>query len=144
MCLFEVCSPYIEISWPSTYGNKSCSGKDHSGLTTVGLYAYPAWWGFTDAADRSRLERLLAGLRRWGYLPEEFPFFVELTRSSDSGLFKSISSNPDHVLRHNLSDKKPSGHNLHVRTRAHGFALPIKDSRNVVSSILYGTSMNEG
>jgi len=39
-----------------------------------------AWWGFTDAAERSRLhvERLLAGLRHEGYLPEDFPSFVEL------------------------------------------------------------------
>src|SRR6218665_1985253 len=53
-------------------------------MTTVAslLYASPAWWGFTDADDRSCLERLLAGLRCGGYLPEDFPSFVELARSS--------------------------------------------------------------
>src|SRR6218665_1417836 len=28
------------------------------------LYASPAWWGFTTAQDRDRLERLMGGLRR--------------------------------------------------------------------------------
>src|SRR6218665_3651097 len=53
-------------------------------MTTVAslLYASPAWWALTDAAGRIRLERLLAGLRREGYLPEDFPSFVELARSS--------------------------------------------------------------
>src|SRR6218665_1834222 len=112
-------------------------------MTTVAslLYASPAWWALTDAAGRIRLERLLAGLRREGYLPEDFPSYVELARSSDAGLFKSISSNPDHVLRHYLTDKKPSGQNRHPR--AHGLALLIKDSRHFVSRTLYGVLMND-
>src|SRR6218665_3950563 len=34
--------------------------------TTVSslMYASPAWWGFTDASERSRLNRLIAGLMR--------------------------------------------------------------------------------
>src|SRR6218665_890806 len=28
------------------------------------LYAFPAWWGFTTAQDRDRLERLMGRLRR--------------------------------------------------------------------------------
>src|SRR6218665_1663956 len=69
-------------------------------MTTVAslLYASSDWWGFTNAAERSRLDRLLSSLRRGGYLPEDFPSFVELSCSSDAGLFKSTSSNPEHVL----------------------------------------------
>src|SRR6218665_2576909 len=62
------------------------------------MYASPAWWGFTDAAERTRLNRLLASLSRSGYLPVDFPSFEELARLADDGLFRSISSNPDHVL----------------------------------------------
>src|SRR6218665_205994 len=45
-------------------------------MTTVSslMYASPSWWGFTDASDRSRLERQLASLRRAGFLPSDFPF----------------------------------------------------------------------
>src|SRR6218665_367725 len=37
-----------------------------SRATTVSslMYASPAWWGFTDASERSRLNRLIAGLIR--------------------------------------------------------------------------------
>src|SRR6218665_2597384 len=76
------------------------------------MYASPAWWGFTDAAERTRLNRLLASLRRAGYLPVDFPSFEELARLADDGLFRSISCNPNHVLRHYFKDKNPTGHNL--------------------------------
>src|SRR6218665_3155692 len=101
------------------------------------MYASPAWWGFrpTDAAARTRLNRPLASLRRAGYLPVDFPSFAELARLADDSLFRSISSNPDYVLRHYFKDKNPTGHNLHPR--GHNFALPRKDTCNFVSRILY-------
>src|SRR6218665_3267711 len=90
------------------------------------MFASPSWWGFTDASDRSRLERQLASLRRAGFLPSDFPSFDELARNADAGLFRSICSNPDHVLRHYFTDKRPTGHNLRPLV-AHSFALPSKD-----------------
>src|SRR6218665_939614 len=108
--------------------------------TTVSslMYASPAWWGFTDASERSRLNRLIAGLMRAGFLPTNFPTFEELARQADAGLFQAIHvcCDPDHVLRHYFTPKKPSGHNL--RPRAHHFNLPPKDHRNFVSRSLYG------
>src|SRR6218665_479351 len=100
------------------------------------MYASPAWWGFTDAAERTRLNRLMASLRRAGNLPVDFPSLEELARLSDDGLFRSISFNPDHVLRHYFKDKKQTGHNL--RPRAHDFALPCKDSKFCVPDTLRG------
>jgi len=79
--------------------------------------------------------RLLASLKRAGYLPVDFPSFEELARLADEGLFRSISSNPDHVLRHYFKDKNHTGHNL--RPRGHNVALPRKDTCNFVSRILY-------
>src|SRR6218665_872399 len=63
-----------------------------------------------------------------------------LLRNADAGLFRSICSNPDHVLRRCFTDKRPTGHNL--RPRAHSFALPSKDPRNFVSRTLYGALLN--
>jgi len=70
-------------------------------------------------SERSRLNRLIAGLIRAGFLPTDFPTFEELARQADTGLFRAICSNPDHVLRHYFTPKKPSGYNL--RPRAHNF-----------------------
>src|SRR6218665_2430772 len=69
------------------------------------MYASPAWWGFTDASERSRLNRLIAGLIRAGLLPTDFPTFEELAPQADTGLFRAICSNPDHVLRHYFTPK---------------------------------------
>src|SRR6218665_2182727 len=99
------------------------------------MYASAAWWGFNDAAEKTRLTRLLASLSRAGYLPVDFPSFEELARLADDDLFRSISSNPDHVLSHYFKDKNPTGHNL--RPRGHNFAFLRKDTCNFVSRILY-------
>src|SRR6218665_3194933 len=65
-------------------------------------YASPAWWGFATEEQRNRLERLLRGLRRRGFLPVDFPSFAALATEADLRLLKSISANPYHVLRHSV------------------------------------------
>src|SRR6218665_2427489 len=106
--------------------------------TTVAslLYASPAWWGFTSAEERPRLERLIARLRRGGYLPQDVPTFEELAGTADHQLFKSIITNPHHVLRRYFPEKKPSGYNL--RPRVHNCELPVKDTQNFVPHTIYG------
>src|SRR6218665_1355158 len=69
------------------------------------LYATPVWWGFAGVGDSQRLERLVARLRRMGYLPTDFPNVETLAEEADRNLFKSISQCPSHVLRHLLQDK---------------------------------------
>jgi len=117
---------------PSSRAATSCP------LTTVAslLYASPAWWGFTTAEQRNRQERLLLRLKRGGFLPADSPSFKELDRDADLGLFRSISSNPCHVLRHYFREGEHTGHKL--RPRTHNFALPIKDDRNFISRALHG------
>jgi len=46
-------------------------------MTTLAsiLYASPAWWGFTTARDRVRIEKLMSRLRRGGYLPPGHPSY---------------------------------------------------------------------
>src|SRR6218665_2822733 len=68
--------------------------------------------------DSSASWRVLDGA---GFLPPDFPSFDELARNADAGLFRSICSNPDHVLRHYFTDKRHTGHTL--PPRAHSFAL---------------------
>src|SRR6218665_3993991 len=65
---------------------------------------------------------------------------ILIAKNTDAGLFRSICSNPDHVLRHYFTDKSPIGQNL--RPRAHSFALPSKDPRNFVSRTLCGALLN--
>src|SRR6218665_4001403 len=50
----------------------------------------PAWWGFVGEGDRLRLERLIARMRRRGYLPSDFPNIASLAEEADRRLSKSI------------------------------------------------------
>src|SRR6218665_3369248 len=99
------------------------------------LYATPAWWGFAGVGDRQRLERLVARLRRMGYLPTDFPSVETLAKEADRNLFKAISQCPSHVLRHLLADKPTSSQSLCVRV--HNFVLPPKDNGHFLSRALY-------
>ena len=92
----------------------------------------PPRGGVTSATDRSKLERLVARLRRGGYLPADHPSFENLSMIADQRLYRSIVRSPYHVLRQFFLEKT---HNL--RPRAHNFALPIKDNNNFVPRILY-------
>jgi len=62
--------------------------------TTVAsmLYATPAWWGFDGESERQRLERLVARMRRSGYLPSDFPDLATLVEEADCtpGVFNYI------------------------------------------------------
>src|SRR6218665_400287 len=67
-------------------------------ITVASLqYTSPAWWGLATEEQRNRLERLLRGLRRCGFLPADFPSFAALATEAELRLFKSISANPYHV-----------------------------------------------
>src|SRR6218665_2763374 len=72
-------------------------------------YASPAWWGFATEEQRNQLERLLRGLRRCGFLPADFSSFAALATETNMRLFKSISANPYHVLRHYFCKESPPG-----------------------------------
>ena len=58
-----------------------------------------------------------------------------MASKADKSLFRSITSNPGHVLSHFLAKAKSTGYNL--RPRAHVYELPKKDNRNFMSRILY-------
>jgi len=105
--------------------------------TTVAslMYASPSWWGFTSAGYRERIERLINQLKRCGFLPMSAPSVPTLANEADQRLFRSVIHNPDHVLHKLLPDVRRVNYNL--RSRAHGFELPLKDDRNFISRLLY-------
>lgn len=65
--------------------------------------------------------------------------FDGLARVAGAGLFRSICSNPDHVLRHYFNGKKTTCTGYSLRTRVHKFALHSKDTGNFVYWTLNGT-----
>ena len=96
--LLSNCASFIHtLRMLRTHGLQPPQLQEIARMTTVAslLYASPAQWGFTSAQDR---DRLVGRLRRCGYLPESAPKFAEMASKADKSLFRSITSNPGHVL----------------------------------------------
>src|SRR6218665_3784896 len=89
MCVIEICSAYAKGAWPSSSRVASCGKGDNCCPLQ---YASPEWWGFATEEQRNRLDRLLRGLRRCGFLPDDFPSFAALETEAELRQFKSISS----------------------------------------------------
>jgi len=104
----------------------------HSTTLASMLYAFPAWWGFTSARDKDRLEKLIGRLWRGGFIPDDAVSFADL---ADRRLFRSLVSNPNHVLSRHLPTVKTTNYNL--CPRAHCFTLPDKDNCNFIRRMLF-------
>jgi len=68
--------------------------------TVIGklFYAVNAWWGFTSAADRHRMEALVKRGVRSGLCAADTPNLTELIESSDDALLNRVLCNQDHIL----------------------------------------------
>ena len=89
-------------------------------------YAAPAWYGFTKAAERARLQAVLTKATRWGLYSKPAPLFDNLVKSADNKLFRNILNLASHVLHSLLPPTKTTTYNL--RSRAHNSVLPAKNA----------------
>src|SRR6218665_240217 len=107
--------------------------------TTIGrlMYGSPAWWGYSSERDLNRLDSFIRRAKRGGFLPDDAPSFREIAAQADSSLFKTLISNPNHVLR-SLYTLGPTIQ-FHLRPRPHPFNLPVSDNRprNFFSSLMF-------
>jgi len=100
------------------------------------LHASPAWWEFTSAADKQRLEASLRRAVRSSLYSVDDPSFSQLVEDMDDNLFAKIQFNPHHVLYKLLPEKTDRTYNL--RPRSHSFTLSVKtDSRNYINRTLF-------
>jgi len=99
------------------------------------LYASPAWWGFTSAADKQRLEASLWRVVRCGLYSVDDPSFSQLVEDMDDNLFAKIQFNSHHVLYKLLPEKTDR---TYLRPQSHSFTLSVKtDSRNYINRMLF-------
>ena len=102
-------------------------------------YASPAWWGFTNAADRNRLEAFIRRAVSHGYCAHTTPTLSSLCDKADKTLFDSIITNSTHPL-HILLPPKVQKHYF-TRPRGHCYELPRKtsalDENNFFYRLLY-------
>ena len=62
------------------------------------LYVSPAWLGFTNAADKQRLEASVRRAIRLCLYTADDPTLSQLVADMDDNLFANILHNPHHVL----------------------------------------------
>ena len=89
-------------------------------------YAAPAWYGFTSAEDRERLEVFLRESKRAGYCAPATPAFSSMCADADKTLFASIRTDSHHVLHKLLPPVAPRTYNL--RPRAYNYVIPQRTS----------------
>ena len=92
-------------------------------------YASPAWWGFTTADDRNRMEGLLRRGGRVGL--HDGPTVSEIIEDADDRLFNSILYNEQQVLHRLLPERHNT--NYRLRLRRHDRTLSSNtDRRNFI------------
>ena len=100
------------------------------------LYASCAWWGFTTAADRQRLESFLRRARRSGFYSDDQPTFALLVEDADDTLFRKVRYSSHHLLHTLLPEQ--TNHPYHLRSRTHSFKLSSQhDERNFIDRMLF-------
>jgi len=101
-------------------------------------YAVSAWWGYTTATDKQRLEALIRRAVCVGLYPADRPNLHQLVADMDDALFARIQTNKQHVLQQLLPAH--TCYKYVLRSRRHNYTLSIKtdhDDLNFITRLLY-------
>jgi len=104
------------------------------------LYSALGWAGFCSAADRERLDAFLRRCKRLHYCDDNLPAINNLLQDADSQLFKSVSTNTEHILQHYIPEHASHYHH-HLRPRVHNKEVIPKtrtlNDRDFIIRMLY-------
>jgi len=107
-------------------------------LSKLQLYASPAWWGFTSAADKQRLKAAVRRAIRLGLYTADDLMPSQLAEDMDDNLFANILNNSCHVLYSLLPNN--TEHTYNLRPRRHSLSLTVKTNcKNFVYRLLLRT-----
>jgi len=82
----------------SSWTEQRCTRWSYQAVVVAKLtYACPAWWGFTTAHDRQKMESVICRGVRFGFCSTNQAPLAELTAAADETLFENILHN-QHVL----------------------------------------------
>jgi len=106
-------------------------------------YASPAWWGFTSADDRNRLEAFVQRSVKVGYRANSSATFASICDDADNKLFSQITGNSQHLLHPLLPPEREQHYSL--RDRSHNFQLPdrtsVTNDRNFIIRMFYNDNL---
>ena len=105
------------------------------------LYASSAWWGFTSASDRQRIEGFMRRGQRSGFCPPDTASFEVMCSTADDKLFNKIKTNEEHTLYEQLPPTTIASQNYSLRARTHNRQIPkhcgIELTCNFITRVLY-------
>jgi len=105
------------------------------------LHAIPAWWRFTAASDRQKLDAFMRCGVRLKFYSHDDPTIAELGDELDETLFTAVLHNDDHVLRYILMDRRNNSYCL--RPKCHELNLAIRcNSQNFFQDFCLKTCIN--
>jgi len=86
------------------------------------LYATSAWWGFTSASDRQRIEAFVGCAKRCELCHADQPPVTQLVEDADDKLFQYVLHNPEHTVYQLLQERR---HDItySLRPRRHDLTL---------------------
>ena len=87
------------------------------------ICADSAWWAFTSAADRQRIDVFIRRSIQCGFCSINQSTFEELCVDADGRLWRTILSNSDHLLARFLIDKSVAFQNNNSLRRPHNLIL---------------------
>jgi len=106
----------------------------HSTTLAKIFYALSSWRGYATSEDVSRIEAFRRRSIRLGYCRPSDQDFTAQSTLLDTRLFKTIKSNPDHILFKLLPPAKTHSHRL--RPRVHNLTIPFNDTSFVKSNFI--------
>ena len=105
------------------------------------LYASSAWWGFTNATDRQRVNAFLRRSIRCGLCPPDLLPFEEQCQAADEQLFDKILADNNHLLHNLLPPPTVASQNYNLRPRVHNRQLILHSGHltdcNFSTHVLY-------
>jgi len=103
------------------------------------LYASSAWWGFTTADDRHRIEAVVRRGVRASLYPADGPVAAQLVEDYDDALFSHLINFEQHVLHAFLPELNEHGYSL--RPRPNNLSLSrTMDQRNFIPRLAFKNS----
>ena len=98
--------------------------------TTLRIHA---WWGFTNASDRHRVDDLLRRSIHCGYFPADFPP-LDQCKAADRKLFDRIQSDVYPLLDSLLPPPTAASQIYNMRSRPHNRQLPRRSGHLIMDS----------
>ena len=105
------------------------------------LYSSSAWWGFTNATDRPRINAFLRRSICCGLCLPDLLLFEEQCQAAGEQLFHKILANNNNVLHSLLPPPTVAPQNYNLRPRAHNRQLILHSGHltdwNFLTRVLY-------